>query len=119
MCIKRKNVRNSTFLFVACNFVFSFWLFYFQLTESSHQKVYARVGELIFLCHMCASAVHLLGWAVEGNNHWDHGVLFVITLLVFHNNLDEGWNTAADLWDSLHPNIDCLIDQAIVGCSPF
>ena len=68
---------------------------------------------------MHASAECLLGLVVEGNTHWDREVLSVITLMVSLNNLDLGWNTAADLWDSLHNNIDCLISQASVGCIPF
>ena len=35
------------------------------------------------------------------------------------NNLDLGWNTVFVLWDSLHNNINYLIDQANVGCIPF
>ena len=66
---------------------------------------------------MCAGC--LLGQVVEGNKHWDSEVLSVTTLLVSCNNLDLGWNTAADMWDSLHHNIDCMIDQANVGCIPF
>ena len=68
---------------------------------------------------MHASAEHLLGLVVEGNSRWDHEVFSVTTSLVSHNNLDLGWNTAADLWDSLHNNIDCLINQANVQCIPF
>ena len=68
---------------------------------------------------MHARAEHLLGQVVEGNSHWDHKVFSVTTLLVSHNNLDLGWNTAADLWDSLCSNIDYLIDQANVGCISF
>ena len=68
---------------------------------------------------MHASAECLLGQVMEGNSRWDQEVFSVTTLLVSHNNLDLGWNTAADLWDSLHNNIDVLIDQANVGCIPF
>ena len=68
---------------------------------------------------MHVSAEHLLGQVVEGNSHWDHEAFSVTALLASHNNLDLGWNTAADLWDPLHNNIDYLIDQANVGCIPF
>ena len=118
MYIKKKNVRNSTFSFIACNFVFSFWLSYFLLNESSHQKVYDHVGELNSLCHLCTSTGHLLDQVVEGNNCWDHEVFSVTALLVSHNNLDLGWNTTSDLWDSLHHNIDCLIDKQMLGVFP-
>ena len=119
MLIKTKNVRNLAFSFVASSFVFSFWLSYFQLTESSHQKVYAHVRKYAFLFHMHARVECLLGLVVEGNSCWDHKVFSVTASLVSCNNLDLGWNTAADLWDSLLNNIDCLINQTNVGCIPF
>ena len=115
--LKVKDVRNLTFLFVAYSFVFSFWLSCFQLIESFCQKVYVRVEGHIFLFHMHASAEDLLGLVVEGNTHWDCEALTVIALMVSCNNLDLGWNTAGDLWDSLHNNIDCLISQAILSLS--
>ena len=86
---------------------------------SSHQKVYAHVGECIFLFHVHASTEQLLGLVGEGNSHWGHEVFSVTSSLVSHNNLDLGWNTAADLWDSLCNSIDYLINQANVGCIPF
>ena len=43
----------------------------------------------------------------------------MISFTMSHNNLDLDWNTAADLWDSLCNNIDCLISQVNVGCIPF
>ena len=114
--VKVKNVRNLTFSFVAYSFVFSFWLSCFQLMESFLWKVYACVEEHIFLFHMHARAEHLLGLVVGG---WGHEVESVISLMVSHNSLDLDRNTAADLWGSLHNNIDCLISQASVGCIPF
>ena len=113
--VKVKNVRNLTFSFVAYSFVFSFWLSCFHLIKSFHQNIYVCVEEHVFLFHMHASAECLLGLVVEGNIHWGHEVESVISLMVYHNNL--GWNTAADLWDFLHDNIDCLISQASVGYS--
>ena len=117
--LKVKNVRNLTFSFIACNFVFSFRLSYFQLIQSFHQKVYAHVEEHVFLFHVCASAEHMLGLVVGGNTHWGHEVESVISLTVSCNRLYLDRNTAADLWGSLCNNIDYLINQADVGCIPI
>ena len=106
----KRNVGNLTFSFIAFSFVFSFWLSRFQLIESFHQKVYVCVEEHVFLFHVCASTdVHWVWW-------WrliSVGVESAISLMVSGNSLDLGWNTAADLWDSLHNNIDCLINQGV------
>ena len=107
--VKVKNVRNLTFSFIAYSFIFSFWLSCFQVIKSFH----------IFLFHMCASTESLQGLVVVGNICWGHEIESAISLTVFHNSLDLGWNTAADLWDSLCNNIDCLINQVNVECIIF
>ena len=61
----------------------------------------------------------LLGLVAEGSNHWDLKVYSMTASLVSDNNLDLGWNTEADLCNSVHNNIDYLINQANAGCIPF
>ena len=117
--VKVKNVRNLTFSFIAYSFVFSFWLSCFQLIKSFLQKVYVCIEEYIFLFHVCVSTECLLGLVVVGDIHWGREVESAISLMVSHNSLGLDRNTAANLWDSLHNNIDCLISQASVGCIPF
>ena len=107
------------FIVTVYDSVIFFLLSYFLLIRSFHQKVYVHVEEHVFLFHMHTSAEHLLGQGLGGNNKWDHEALSAISLTVSCNNLDLGWNTAADLQVHLLSNIDCLANRVYVWCIPF